>query len=237
MSVTTESPHVGGRRKPSIVLRPLEVVEPGACRGERAVRAPDRELVQLIGLPSLGLVGLSGVNRNRSHNLPLDSLTGGQRKRQRVSLMKSGVKFLTSLTALCLFGGVASWAEQNKQFAQTAPGKQTKSATRSDAIPLGTQVDVQKQDAERARSRVPSTDSQSGSVGIHKAPFLKHPLLFGPNSLEMNAESRDMVKRAASWLREHREARILVVGFCDPSGSETCTHTLAEGRGLWFGSS
>ena len=39
-----------------------------------------------------------------------------------------------------------------------------------------------------------------------------------------------MLKRAADWLRQHREARILIVGSCD-GGSETCTHSLAEARG------
>lgn len=40
-----------------------------------------------------------------------------------------------------------------------------------------------------------------------------------------------MLKRAALWLREHRESRVLIVGSCDSSGSETCTHALAAGRG------
>jgi hypothetical protein len=40
-----------------------------------------------------------------------------------------------------------------------------------------------------------------------------------------------MLKRAADWLRQHREARILIVGSCDSGGSDTCTHALAEGRG------
>jgi outer membrane protein OmpA-like peptidoglycan-associated protein len=40
-----------------------------------------------------------------------------------------------------------------------------------------------------------------------------------------------MLKRAVTWLREHPEARVLIVGSCDSSGSETCTHALAEGRG------
>jgi outer membrane protein OmpA-like peptidoglycan-associated protein len=40
-----------------------------------------------------------------------------------------------------------------------------------------------------------------------------------------------MLKRAAAWLQRHREVRILIVGSCDSSGSETCTQTLAEARG------
>jgi hypothetical protein len=40
-----------------------------------------------------------------------------------------------------------------------------------------------------------------------------------------------MLKRAAVWLQQHQEARILIVGSCDVSGSETCTHALAEALG------
>jgi hypothetical protein len=40
-----------------------------------------------------------------------------------------------------------------------------------------------------------------------------------------------MMKRAVAWLRQHREARILIVGSCDSGGSETCTRGIAEGRG------
>ncbi len=141
------------------------------------------------------------------------------------------MKFLTSLAALCLFGGVADWAGQKRQVARTRPEKQIQSATRSDTIPLAAQVDVAREDPERARPEAPRAGSQSSSVGIHEPPFLKHRLLFGPNSLELSAVSRNTLKRSAAWLREHREARILIVGFCDRSGSETCTHTLAEGRG------
>ncbi len=145
--------------------------------------------------------------------------------------MKSAVKFLTSLTALYLFGGVANWAGQDRQVVQVALDKQTISAARSDTISLGAQVGVEKQDPPRARSRASSAGSQSSSVGIQEPPFLKHHLLFGPNSVKLSTDSRNTLKRAAAWLREHREARILIVGFCDSLGSEMCTHTLTEGRG------
>ena len=39
------------------------------------------------------------------------------------------------------------------------------------------------------------------------------------------------MKRAVAWLRQHREARILIVGSCDSGGSETCTRGIAETRG------
>jgi outer membrane protein OmpA-like peptidoglycan-associated protein len=40
-----------------------------------------------------------------------------------------------------------------------------------------------------------------------------------------------VLKRAAAWLQQHHEVRILIVGSCDSSGSETCTPTLSEARG------
>jgi outer membrane protein OmpA-like peptidoglycan-associated protein len=72
---------------------------------------------------------------------------------------------------------------------------------------------------------------QSPAVSIADPPFLRHPILFDRNSLQPNLAARNMLKSAATWLREHREARVLIVGSCDSSGSETCTHALAEGRG------
>ncbi len=42
---------------------------------------------------------------------------------------------------------------------------------------------------------------------------------------------KNTLQRAAVWLRQHHEARILIVGSCDANGSETCTHALAEARG------
>ena len=69
------------------------------------------------------------------------------------------------------------------------------------------------------------------AASIVDPPFLRHPVLFDPNSLEPSLVGRNMLQRAAIWLREHRETRVLIVGSCDSSGSETCTHALAEGRG------
>ncbi len=69
------------------------------------------------------------------------------------------------------------------------------------------------------------------SVAISDPPFLRHPIPFTPNSLELDIAARNTLKRAVGWLQQHRDARILIVGSCDSEGSETCTHTLAEGRG------
>lgn len=34
----------------------------------------------------------------------------------------------------------------------------------------------------------------------------------------------------AAWLRGHPEDRVLIVGYCDDTGSEECTRALAEQR-------
>ncbi len=89
----------------------------------------------------------------------------------------------------------------------------------------------QQQASELSRSKASGTVSPAASVAISDPPFLRHPIHFGPNSLELTAAGKNMLKRTAAWLRQHREARILIVGSCDSGGSETCTHTLAEARG------
>jgi outer membrane protein OmpA-like peptidoglycan-associated protein len=82
-------------------------------------------------------------------------------------------------------------------------------------------------DQSKASARV----AQAASVAIHNPPFLRRPILFGPNSLGLTGLGRNTLKRAATLLQQHHEARILIVGSCDVSGSETCTHALAEARG------
>lgn len=83
----------------------------------------------------------------------------------------------------------------------------------------------QQQASQLSRSEVSGT-----SVPVSDPPFLRHPIPFAPNSLELDLAARSTLKRAVGWLRQHGEARILIVGSCDSGGSETCTHTLAEAR-------
>jgi outer membrane protein OmpA-like peptidoglycan-associated protein len=61
--------------------------------------------------------------------------------------------------------------------------------------------------------------------------FLLRSLLFHPKSPVLTSESARNLLVDAGWLRKHLEVRILVAGFCDPLGSEECTHELAEQRG------
>lgn len=148
--------------------------------------------------------------------------------------MKSAGKFLAWVTALYLFGGVLnSTAHVARRDQELPQGNQN--TGQPGTMPSGVQGEAEEQGSEAAGPRRSSPVSQSNSVGIREPPFPKHVLLFGPDSAEPSAESRNAIKRAASWLREHREVRILVVGFCDPSGSEVCTHALAERRATVVG--
>ena len=87
------------------------------------------------------------------------------------------------------------------------------------------------QDSGLDRSKSSVRLAQPGPVAIPNPPFLRRPILFDPNSLELTSAGRNMLKGATAWLRRHHEARILIVGSCDSSGSESCTRTLAEARG------
>lgn len=61
--------------------------------------------------------------------------------------------------------------------------------------------------------------------------FLLRSLVFQPKSPVLTSESAGNLLVDAGWLRKHLEVRILVAGFCDPLGSEECTHELAAQRG------
>ncbi len=95
--------------------------------------------------------------------------------------------------------------------------------------PFGTLL--ARQTSGLSRSSTSATVAQAASVAVSNPPFLRQPILFGPNSLELTVAGKNTLKRAVVWLRQHHETRILIVGSCDASGSETCTHALAEARG------
>ena len=108
--------------------------------------------------------------------------------------------------------------------------EESSSAKSPSAAPSGSFFS-QQQGSGLNRSKASGAISQATAVAISDPPFLRHPIQFGPNSLELAAAGRNMLKRSAAWLRLHREARILIVGSCDSGGSETCTRILAEARG------
>jgi outer membrane protein OmpA-like peptidoglycan-associated protein len=91
-------------------------------------------------------------------------------------------------------------------------------------------LDPQKTESEPHMSGPPAVNRLTPDE-IAPPPFLRHPILFDRNSLNLNAAGNDALRRAATWLKAHAGSRILIVGSCDKSGSESCTHTLAEARG------
>ena len=57
-------------------------------------------------------------------------------------------------------------------------------------------------------------------------------LLFLPGKCALTSESLNDLRRAATWLQRRRGIRVLVAGFCDPLGSDDCTHDLGQRRSV-----
>jgi outer membrane protein OmpA-like peptidoglycan-associated protein len=139
-------------------------------------------------------------------------------------------KCLALVTVLYLFGGVLDLRVPGARGGLKLLGA-SRTPGQSDALSPKAQGQVQKQDTEPAGPKSLSAVSQAKSGGIREPPFLRHSFLFDPDSAKLSAESQSAVKRVAAWLGQHPDVRILVVGFCDSSGSETCTPSLSERRG------
>jgi outer membrane protein OmpA-like peptidoglycan-associated protein len=81
------------------------------------------------------------------------------------------------------------------------------------------------------RAAAPAARRNTKQAQVRAIPdFLLRSLLFQPKSPVLTSESARNLLADAGWLRKHLEVRILVAGFCDPLGSEECTHELAEQR-------
>ncbi len=62
-------------------------------------------------------------------------------------------------------------------------------------------------------------------------PYLGRRIFFNPDSAALSAPGKLLLKHTAKWLNAHPNARILIVGLCDPTGSEGCRRSLAQKRG------
>jgi outer membrane protein OmpA-like peptidoglycan-associated protein len=80
------------------------------------------------------------------------------------------------------------------------------------------------------RAVAPARPNTKQAQGRAIPDFLLRSLLFQPKSPVLASESARNLLVDAGWFRKHPEVRILVAGFCDPLGSEECTHELAEQR-------
>ena len=144
--------------------------------------------------------------------------------------MRLRTDILTPLTVFCLFGSGSNWAAQGKHFDQMIVETATQVSTAAHAMFFATHSNEQLPDPRLARITTPSKSAQSSLEASQEPGFLKLPILFAPNRLNLTATSRNTLNCAAAWMREHHLARILIVGYCDNSGSEACTAALAERR-------
>jgi outer membrane protein OmpA-like peptidoglycan-associated protein len=94
-------------------------------------------------------------------------------------------------------------------------------------------VFVEMQFDEQASNREVNHVSAPGKGGRSNPQTLLVPksrLLFASNSVHLTVSNRKSLESAAAWLRLHPGDRVLIVGYCDGSGSEACTAALAERR-------
>jgi len=144
--------------------------------------------------------------------------------------MRFGINILTPLAAFCLIGTAYECPAQEKHFDRAIVEKATEESSVAGTTLLAVRCDEQADDPRLAQVSTPSMGTQSGSEALQQPTFLKQPLLFTPNGFNLTARSRNNLHCAVAWLREHHVARVLIVGYCDNSGSEACTAALAERR-------
>lgn len=144
--------------------------------------------------------------------------------------MRFAINILTPLTVFSSFGIASDCPAQGKHFDRAIVEKAIEERPVADTTLLAVHCNEQTDDPRLAHVSTPSKGAPSSSEALQEPIFLKQPLLFTPNGLNLTARSRNTLTCAAAWLHEHHEARILIVGYCDDSGSEACTTGLAERR-------
>jgi outer membrane protein OmpA-like peptidoglycan-associated protein len=144
--------------------------------------------------------------------------------------MRSSSKFPALLMGVWLCGNSANWKARVSTL-DRPPMQGNAQAAQTGDQSLRMEGRVKKGDHLLAPPGAPKKGSPDDSSAIQKPPFVRHPVLFLPDRWELGKEGRKLLKAASAWLRGHPETRVLIVGYCDSSGSETCNHTLAERRG------
>lgn len=76
-----------------------------------------------------------------------------------------------------------------------------------------------------------SAQVQPLSTSPEMPPYFNEKITFLAGSARLLPPGKKLLEGSAKWLAEHPDARIAIVGLCDPSGSEECRHWLAEKRG------
>ena len=77
-------------------------------------------------------------------------------------------------------------------------------------------------------STAQATEGSDGGEQI--APFVHRPITFAPNAISIDRSGTQTVCMATRWLKNHPSARVVIVGQCDSSGSETCSEKLSRQR-------
>jgi outer membrane protein OmpA-like peptidoglycan-associated protein len=134
----------------------------------------------------------------------------------------------TLLTVVCLFGSGSDCVAQEKHFDQSTAEDATRKNIVADGVFVAVSCREHTENSRLARVSTPSKHAQPSSDALQEPAFLKQPLLFTPNAVNLTAKSKNTLNCAVAWLRQHNEVRILIVGHCDDSGSEACATALAE---------
>jgi outer membrane protein OmpA-like peptidoglycan-associated protein len=144
--------------------------------------------------------------------------------------MRFATEILAPLTAFCLFGSGSDLAGQEKRVHQLIVEEATARGAAADAVFVHMRFYEQAVDREVDRVSTPGAGARSSSKALQEATLPKGRLLFASNSRKLTARNRRSLECAAAWLRQHPGHRILIVGYCDDSGSEACTAELAGRR-------
>lgn len=144
--------------------------------------------------------------------------------------MKLVTGILTPLTALCLFGGESDLSAHEERSRELVVDDCTEGRAKADLVFVETQAKEQAGDRKTDRAGVPVEAAHSRQAASRVASFPKGRLLFATNSVALTARTRKSLQCASAWLRQHPGNRVLIVGYCDDSGSEACTSALAEHR-------
>ena len=144
--------------------------------------------------------------------------------------MRFTTDILTSLTAFWLFGSGSDLTGQERQFQQMIVQESPAGEAATDSVFVEMQLKEQAGDREVNPLSTPDKATGPSSKSLRVAALPKGRLLFASNSLNLTARNRKSLECATRWLRQHPEDRILIVGYCDDSGSEACTAALAERR-------
>lgn len=146
------------------------------------------------------------------------------------TFMRFTRNLLNSLTVLCLFGRGSAFGAQQTQFHQTIVAVAAEASGAPNAVFVEVHCSEQSSTGDVNRASTPEKGARSTAQTLQEATLSKARLLFAPNSVQLTISDKRSLESAAAWLGHHPGDRVLIVGYCDDSGSETCTAALAERR-------